>query len=69
MDKLFNVLAVATILVASYYAGYSITGIIYTEFFQEPDSTQTITIEELAMAYKTQFPAATPWETCEQEAE
>jgi hypothetical protein len=48
MDKLFNVLAVATILVASYYAGYSITGIIYTEFFQEPDSTQTITIEELA---------------------
>ena len=33
MDKLFNVLAVATILVASYYAGYSITGIIYTEFF------------------------------------
>jgi hypothetical protein len=69
MDKLFNVLATATILVAFYFVGYSITMIIYTEFFQEPAPTQTITIEELVRAYETEFPAATPWETCEQETE
>jgi hypothetical protein len=43
--------------------------IIYTEFFQEPAPTQTITIEELVRAYEAEFPHATPWETCEQEAE
>ena len=69
MDKLFNVLAIATILVAFYFVGYSITMIIYTEFFQEPAPTQTITIEELVRAYETEFPGATPWETCEQETE
>jgi hypothetical protein len=69
MDKLFNALAGAAILVASYYVGYSITMIIYTEFFQEPAPTQTITIEELVRAYETEFPDTTPWETCEQEAE
>jgi hypothetical protein len=68
MSRLFKVCFALAVVVVFYFVGYVGTRIIHAQFFQPTPTTQTITIEELVEAYKAEYPDATPWETCEQEA-
>ena len=69
MTKVFKACFTFAIFIGFYFFGYTTVAMVHTHFLQSDQPEQTVSIEELVRAFDEQREDATPWETCEQEAE
>tara|TARA_R100000234_G_scaffold45569_1_gene27257 strand:- start:777 stop:998 length:222 start_codon:yes stop_codon:yes gene_type:complete len=69
MTKVFKLCFTLAVFIGFYFFGYVTTALVHTHFFQPDVPEQTVSFEELAKAFESERQEATPWETCEQEAE
>jgi hypothetical protein len=69
MTKVFKACFALAVFILSYFFGYATVAMVHTNFLQPGQPEQTVSFEELAKAFDEERESATPWETCEQEAE
>ena len=65
MKKFFGRVGLLVVFMSIYFVSYA----SFTSFFKTSQPNQDHSVEQLATWYDSQYPAATPWETCVQETE
>lgn len=68
MSKLFKLCFMFVFFMIFYVVGYAGMAILHSVFSQ-PETVSETSLEMLSKWHSEQYQDATPWETCEQEAE